>query len=119
MSEFDDLIKVRGVMIAGRFGPGWSLEEYKTESLFIEQPRAMAVLGSFCAAIQSMFTALSASLVGLTADRWTHMHSWTASAGDYTIGLVGSRFVIVVTSQFGHGGDVCGLLEAPDAAKDS
>ena len=51
MTEIDDLIAVKGVMIAGRFGPDWSLAEHKVEPLFIEVPAAMSVLGTFCAAI--------------------------------------------------------------------
>ncbi|MGP0108485.1 MAG: DUF2173 family protein [Acidimicrobiales bacterium] len=115
MSEIDDLIAVKGVMIAGRFGPDWSLAEHKTEPLFFEVPAAMAVLSTFCSAIQSMFSALAISLGGLTPAQWTPVHGWSASGGDYTIVLVGSHFAIADTSQLGSIDEIARLLERPAA----
>ena len=119
MTEIDDLIAVKGVMIAGRFGPDWSLAEHKIQPLFIEVPAAMSVLGTFCAAIQSMLTALATSLGGLTPAHWSPVHGWTASGGEYTIAVEGSRFIIADTSQLGSLDDVRRLLAPPAIPKRS
>ena len=33
MSEFDELVSRKGVLVAGRFGPDWSVAEQKSASL--------------------------------------------------------------------------------------
>jgi roadblock/LC7 domain-containing protein len=59
MSEFDELLSRRGVLMAGRFGPDWGVAESRSRGLFVEFPPALEVMGSFCSAIQSMFNALA------------------------------------------------------------
>ena len=53
MSEFDDLVSRKGVLVAGRFGPDWSVAEQKSAWLVIEEPKAIAMISSFCASIQN------------------------------------------------------------------
>jgi hypothetical protein len=39
MSEFDDLVAIDGVLMAGRFGRDWSIAEHKTKGLYLERVR--------------------------------------------------------------------------------
>ena len=41
MNEFDDLVSVRGVMMAGRFGPDGRVAEHKSKGLLLENPVAL------------------------------------------------------------------------------
>ena len=99
MSEFNELLAVDGVLMAGRLGPDWQLAEHKTKGLFIEVPAAVAAMGTFCAAIQMMFQALGTAMGGLSPERWAPTQGWACSGGDYTIAFVGDRFVIAETKK--------------------
>jgi roadblock/LC7 domain-containing protein len=56
MSEFDDLVALGGVLIAGRFGRDWSIAEHKSKALYPENPAATEMAQWFCAAITMMFS---------------------------------------------------------------
>jgi len=43
------------------------------------RPPALEVMGSFCAAIQSMFNALAVAMGGFSPSAWTPVHGWAAS----------------------------------------
>ena len=112
MSEFDELVSRVGVLMAGRFGPDWRVAESRSRGLFVEFPPAMEVMGSFCAAIQSMFNALAVAMGGFSPSTWTAVHGWAASGGIYSVAAQGDRFVVVETNQVGSFDELRQLLQA-------
>jgi roadblock/LC7 domain-containing protein len=98
MSELDDLVKVKGVLMAGRFASDWSVAEHKDGPLFF--PQTNDVIGPFCAAIQIMFNTMGLALGGFTPATWLPVHGWTVSAGDYSLSVQGDRFVLVEIARF-------------------
>jgi roadblock/LC7 domain-containing protein len=112
MSEFDELVSRHGVLMAGRFGPDWRVAETSTKGLFVEFPPAMEVMGSFCAAIQSMFSALAVAMGGFSPSTWTPFHGWAASGGIYSIAVHGDRFVVAETDKVRSFDELRQLLQA-------
>jgi roadblock/LC7 domain-containing protein len=112
MNEFDELVSRHGVLMAGRFGPDWRVAETKTRGLFVEYPPAVEVMGSFSAAIQSMFNALAVAMGGFSPSAWTPVHGWAASGGIYSIAVHGDRFVVVETDKVGSFDELRRLLQA-------
>lgn len=112
MSELDELVSRPGMLMAGRFGPDWRIAETRTRGLFVEFPPAMAVMGSFCEAIQSMFNALGTAMGGFSPSTWTPVHGWAVSGGIYSIALHGDRFVVVETGEVGSFDELRQLLRA-------
>ena len=41
MNEFDELISLDGILMAGRFDPDWRIAEYKSASLVVANPQAL------------------------------------------------------------------------------
>jgi hypothetical protein len=75
-SEFDQLISREGVLMAGRFGSGWTVTDHKCKGLFLESPAALEMARSFCAAITMMFNSLA-----FAADSITRTGQLTAPEG--------------------------------------
>jgi roadblock/LC7 domain-containing protein len=111
MSEFDELVSLHGVLMAGRFGPDWRVAETRSQGLFIEYPAALEVMGSFCAAIQSMFNVLAVAMGGFSPSAWTPIHGWGASGGSYSIAVHGDRFVVAETDKVGSFDELRQLLQ--------
>jgi len=59
VSEFDDLVKLDGVVMAGRFGPDGRIAEHKSEALFVENPQLLEMAAWFCAAATRMFKSMA------------------------------------------------------------
>jgi roadblock/LC7 domain-containing protein len=51
MSEFDDLVSRRGVIVAGRIGPDGRVAEHKSEGLYLEDPATNELAHWFCSAV--------------------------------------------------------------------
>jgi len=111
MSELDELVSRDGVLMAGRFGPDWRVAETRRQGLFIEYPAALEVVGSFCAAIQSMFNALAVAMGGFSPSAWTPVQGWAASGGSYSIAVHGDRFVVAETDKVGSFDELRQLLQ--------
>jgi roadblock/LC7 domain-containing protein len=99
MSEFDDLIKIDAVLMAGRIGPDWRIAEHKSKALYIENPAATEMAQWFCAAITMMLSSMAHAIDamsqgGFDQTSWLPMKSWSYSGGDYAIGVLGDRFLI-------------------------
>jgi len=108
MGELDELVAMKGVLMAGRFGPDWQIAEHKNSSLFYAQ--AIDVMGPFCAAIQMMFTTMGVAMKPFTAANWLPVHGWSVSGGDYSIALQGDRFALVETAKVDSFDEVRRLL---------
>jgi roadblock/LC7 domain-containing protein len=111
MSELDELVSRDGVLMAGRFGPDWRVAETRSQGLFIEYPAALEVVGSFCAATQSMFNALAVAMGGFSPSAWTPVRGWAASGGSYSIAVHGDRFLVVETDKVGSFDELRRLLQ--------
>ena len=99
MNEFDDLVKIDGVLVAGRIGPDWSITEHKSNALYVENPAATQIAQWFCAAITMMFRSMAVAVDamnqnGFDQTSWLPLHGWSYSGGDYAIGVRGDRFLI-------------------------
>ena len=111
MSEFNELVSLHGVLMAGRFGPDWRVAESSSKGLFIEYPAALEVMGSFCAAIQSIFNALAVAMGGFSPSAWAPVHGWAVSGGSYSIAVYGDRFVVAETDKVGSFDELRQLLQ--------
>ena len=80
--------------------------------MFVEYPPAIAVMGSFCEAIQSVFNALAVAMSGFSPSAWTPVHGWAASGGIYSVAVHGDRFVVVETDRVGSFDELRQLLRA-------
>jgi roadblock/LC7 domain-containing protein len=112
MSEFDELISRKGVLVAGRFGPDWRVAEHKSTSLFIEEPQVFEMMSSFCASIQMMLNtmALAVTRVSPVPETWWPVNGWGASIGSYSFALHGDRFAIGQTEYLGSIDELLDLL---------
>ena len=112
MSEFDELVSRKGVLVAGRFGPDWRVAEHKSTSLFIEEPQVFEMMSSFCASIQMMLNtmALGMTRVSPVPETWRPVNGWGASIGGYSFALHGDRFAIGQTEYLGSIDELLDLL---------
>jgi roadblock/LC7 domain-containing protein len=104
MNEFDELVSHDGVLFAGRFGPDWSLAEHKSKGLFIENPAASELAPWFAATITMMFSSMALAMdrvghTGFDQSSWQPEKGWVFSGGDYSVGVLGHRFVFVETEK--------------------
>jgi roadblock/LC7 domain-containing protein len=121
VSEFDELVSLDGVFMAGRFDPDWRIAEYKSAWLLVANPQALQMMQWFCAAVSAMFSSMafavdSVHLEGaFESSGWLPLKSWTFSGGDYSIAVNGHRFVIAETAKVKSLDELRGLLrdEAP------
>jgi len=113
MSELDELVKRRGVLMAGRFGPDWKVADQKLESLFFETPGAAQVMAGFAAAIQGLLNAVGIAMRNASTTSWTPLHAWAFSSGDYTFAMYGDRFLVAETAQIKSIDELQGLLSQP------
>ena len=110
MSEFDELVSLDGILMAGRFDSNWRITEQKSAKLFVANPQALQMAQWFCGAVSSMLSSMafavdSVRLAGVYATPgWLPLKGWTFSGGDYTIAVEGDRFVIAETAK----------IESPD-----
>lgn len=117
MSEFDDLLSVDGVFMAGRFGPDGRIAEHKSKGLFVEIPAITGMMQWFCAAINMMFSSMAYAIdimiqSGFNETSWLPARSWTYSGGDYTITVHGDRFVIAERAKLGSLDELNRLMSA-------
>ena len=85
MSEFDELVSRKGVLVAGRFGPDWRVAEQKSAWLVIEEPQAIAMISSFCASIQMLLNTMALAMSDVTAVSWQPLKGWGVSSGVYSL----------------------------------
>jgi amino acid transporter/roadblock/LC7 domain-containing protein len=105
VSEFDELVSLDGILMAGRFDPDWRIAEYKGAWLLVPNQQALQMMQWFCAAVSAMLSSMAFAVdsVGLGGDlespSWLPLKSWTFSGGDYSIAVNGHRFVIAETAK--------------------
>jgi roadblock/LC7 domain-containing protein len=100
VSEFDELVSLDGILMAGRFDPDWRIAEYKSAWLLVANPQALQMMQWFCAAVSAMLSSMAFAVDSIRAggtfesSSWLPLKSWTFSGGDYSIAVTGQRFVI-------------------------
>ena len=121
MTEFDDLVSRRGVIMAGSFSSDGRVAEHKSEGLFIEDPVALDLAHWFCSAATMMFTAMATAIDqrshtgAFDTTSWLPMRTWVYSGGDYAIVVHGAHFVIVEAAKVGSLDELAGLLVQLDS----
>jgi roadblock/LC7 domain-containing protein len=80
-SEFDQLLSQDGILMVGRFGPGWTVADHKCKGLFVESPAALEMARSFCPAITMVFNSLafaadSITRTGFDPSTWLPQRGW-------------------------------------------
>jgi roadblock/LC7 domain-containing protein len=115
VSEFDELIALDGVIMAGRLGPDGRVEEYKAHALYVANPAAAEMARWFCAAITMMLQSMAHAIDSVTRTGWDQtswlpVKGWAVSGGDYTIAMRGDRFVIAARDKIGSLDEVSRLL---------
>lgn len=110
MSEFDELVSRKGVLVAGRFGPDWSVAEQKSAWLVIEEPQAIAMISSFCASIQMLLNTMALAMSNVTAVSWQPLKGWGVSSGVYSFAMHGDRFIVGETEKLGSIDQLLDLL---------
>lgn len=121
MSEFDELVSRRGVIMAGRLGPDGRVAEHKSEGLYIENPAALEMAHWFCSAVTMMFSSMGAVLDQLrglgTFDTtsWLPLTGWTYRGGDYAVAVHGTQFVVVESAKIESLDELARLLRELDS----
>jgi len=106
VDEFDELVAIPGVLMAGRIGPDGRFAEHKGKGLYVENPVAAGMAQWFCTAITTMFGSManaidSVNQGGFDQTSWLPVRSWSYSGGDYAIAVHGDRFVIAERAKVG------------------
>ena len=119
MNEFDDLVSLHGVIMAGRFGPDGRVAEHKSKGLLIENPVALELAHWFCSAATTMFTAMAAAIDGVSVTsgfaNWLPTMGWTFRGGDYAIAVHGAQFAVVESAKIKSLDELAGRLRQLDS----
>jgi roadblock/LC7 domain-containing protein len=116
VSEFDELVSLDGIIMAGRFDPDWRIAEHKSASFLVENPQAFHLAQWFCAAVSTMFNSMAFAMDSVrfagTFDTpsWLPLKGWTFSGGDYSIAVDGNLFVIAETAKIKSFDELARLL---------
>lgn len=110
MSEIEELIKKRGVLVAGRFGPNFQIAEQQITGFLIESPKVAEYVGRLCATASTMFSTLAFAAEGFAPTSWEPVKAWACSGGPYTIAMVGDRYVVAQTELIESFDELIGLL---------
>ena len=111
MGEFDELVKRKGVLMAGRFGPDWQVADQKLEALFFEVPAAAQLMTSFAGAIRMQLLSLGVAMKTASPGTWAPLHGWAFASGDYTFAMHGACFLVAETAQVKSIDEVLELLK--------
>jgi roadblock/LC7 domain-containing protein len=106
VSEFDELVAVDGVLMAGRFGPNGRVAESKASPWFVENPVTAEMTHWFCTAITMMFGSMAyaidvVSRGGSDLPSWLPLKGWAYTGGDYMIAVRGDLFIIAERAKLG------------------
>jgi roadblock/LC7 domain-containing protein len=121
VSEFDELISLDGIIMAGRFDPDWRIAEHKSVPLLVANPQALQMMRWFCAAVSTMVSSMAFAVDsvhgqgGFDTSSWLPLKGWTFSGGDYSIAVDGDRFVIAETRKIKSFDELVRLLHTDTA----
>ena len=122
MSEFDKLVALDGVLMAGRLGRDGRVAEHKAASLFIAAPGSAEMAQWFCSAITALFGSMAYAVdrvnrTGFDESNWLPVKGWAYSGGDYTIVVRGDRFMIAERAKLGSLDELDRLLGNQQSAR--
>ena len=121
MNEFDELVSLRGVIMAGRFGPDGRVAEHKSKGLYIDNPAALEMAHWFCSAVTMMFSSMGAAMDQLTGGTtfdtksWLPLIGWTYRGGAYAVAVHGGQFVMAESAKVESLDELAGLLRQLDS----
>jgi roadblock/LC7 domain-containing protein len=121
VSEFDELVSLDGIIMAGRFDADWRIAEQKSARLLVANPRALQMMQWFCAAVSTMLGSMAFAVDsvdvqgGFDTSSWLPLKGWTFSGGDYSIAVDGDRFVIAETRKIKSFDELARLLRTEAA----
>ena len=98
--------------MAGRLGLDWGVAETRSGGVLIGCPAAVGVMGSLCAAVQSVFDALAVAVGGFSLSAWALVHGWAGSGGSYPVAVHGDWLVVAETGRAGSFGELRQVLRA-------
>jgi roadblock/LC7 domain-containing protein len=106
VSEFDELVAIDGVLLAGRFGTDGRVAEYKANPWFVKNPVTAEMAHWFCAAITTMLSSMAyaidvVSRTGFDLPSLLPMKGWAYTGGDYMIAVRGDQFIIAERAKLG------------------
>lgn len=106
MSEFEDLVKVDGVLMAGRLGPDGSVTECESARMFVANPDSEEMAQWFCSAITRMFSSMAFALdrvgrTGFDDSSWLPVKGWAFTGGDYMMAIRGNAFIVAERVKLG------------------
>ena len=111
MSEFDELVSRKGVLVAGRFGPDWRVAEQKSTWLVIEEPQAIAMISLLlCVDLRMLLNTMALAMSDVTAVSWQPVKGWGVSSGVYSFAMHGDRFIVGETEKLGSIDELLDLL---------
>jgi roadblock/LC7 domain-containing protein len=121
VSEFDELVALDGVLMAGRFGPDGRIAEYKATRWYVANPAAMEMAHWFCTTITMMFGSLAYAVDSLTRtgfdqSSWLPVKGWAYTGGEYSILVRSDRFLIAERAKLGNFDKLDRLLSNPEQA---
>lgn len=83
MISLDELVKVDGVVAAGRITPDGKCADYRTN---MDMPKELADKSAqYIATVTMMFNTLADAFTKESQMQWTPQKSWTYSGGDWTV----------------------------------
>jgi len=106
VGEFDELVALDGVLMAGRIGPDGRVAEHKSSAWYIENPATAQMAQGFCAAITMLLNSMAyavdmASQTTFSQTSWLPVRSWAFTGGDCSIAVRGDRFVVAERARLG------------------
>lgn len=91
MAPLETLLKVEGVIAAGRFAPDGGLLDYQAREAM--SPELAAAAAQYCATVSMLFSTLAPAFSQLSGMNWTPARTWSYSGGDLTVAVSGNTGV--------------------------
>jgi roadblock/LC7 domain-containing protein len=79
--DFDELLSLDGIIMAGRLGPDWRIAEHKSASFLVANPQALQMAQWFCAAVSTMFNSMAFAVDSVRLGGTFDTSSWLPLRG--------------------------------------
>ena len=97
MAILEDLLRIKGVLIAGEFTEDGRLVRYRT-AMDMSADTA-AITAQFCATVTTIFDTMAAAYKHLTKTNCLPQHGWIFTGGEWTIAVGGKCGVLAETAK--------------------
>jgi roadblock/LC7 domain-containing protein len=96
-TSLDDLLKLKGVIVAGEFSSDGKLIDYRGRQDLPQD--VLNLTAQFAAAVTQLLAALAAAHTKISGLNWLPEKGWAYSGGDMTIAVGGHRGVFAKTAE--------------------